>query len=157
MKKTATYQLMTNVLLWLAVLIVTIVFDAVKGVSINQPFPVVAIAKSIDVWLVASVLIAGFVVFGLFSIVGKRSKKPDDQRRANEYSELALDEIASALYNFGSLLLVCVFGGVTAWYLIGTILCYGIGYYLKPHDIDANDSVPGRAQVLQSATSASIN
>lgn len=134
MKKTATCQLIANFLLWLAVVPVTAGFDFVRGFPIDKPFPIDAITKFIDGWLVATIVIAGFIVFGLFSIIGKRSNKLDNQRRADEYSDLALDEIASALYNFGSLLIACVLAGATKWYLVGTICCYGVGYYLKPHD-----------------------
>lgn len=134
MKKTATYQLITNLLLWLAVVIVTAGFNFVRGAPVDKPFPVEAITKFIDGWLVATIVIAGFLVFGLFSIIGKRSKKADDKKRADDYSELVLDEMASALYNFGSLLVACVTVGASPWYLLGTIGCYWFGYYLKPHD-----------------------
>jgi hypothetical protein len=134
MKKTAAYQLATNFLLWLAFIGITVGFKFLRGQDLSKPFPTDTLTKFIDGWLVATVIISGFLVFGLFSIFAKRLNKKDDRRRSDEYAELALDEIASALYNFGSLLFACIVVGASPWYLLGTISCYWIGYYLKPHD-----------------------
>lgn len=70
-------------------------------------------------------------LFLIFKALGHRAKS-DDRRRSDEYAELALDEIGSALYHFGALLLVCAFVGATLWYApVGLIFWY-IGYRLKP-------------------------
>lgn len=133
-KKTACYQLITNILLWLCVVVVTGVIYFIRGNSPTSPFPLHEVTKFIDFWLLFTVAAAGVVLFSGFSIVGQRSSGEKDKERAIYFAELVLDEIGSAFYNFGSLLAACVTVGASVWYLLATVFFYVVGYYLKSND-----------------------
>lgn len=133
-KQKAIYQLLTNVLLWLCVVVVTGVIYFIRGNSPASPFPLHEVTRFIDFWLLFTVAAAGLLLFAGFSIARQRSASEKDKERADYFADLVLDEGASVLYNFGSLLAACVTVGASAWYLIVTLFCYGVGYYLKPND-----------------------
>lgn len=133
-KKKAFYQLLTNILLWLCVAVVTGIIHFIRGNSAASPFPLSEIAKFIDPWLLFTVSVAGLLLFSAFCIVRQRSSNEKNKENADYFADLALDEIASALYNFGSLLATCVAVGLSPWYLFATPICYATGYYLKSND-----------------------
>ncbi len=127
----ATKQLVSNILLWLSVVLVVGIIHIFKGNDINSPFPVGELTRLIEPKLLAYVLFAGFAVFLIFSLIRHKSTDTAKQNRTAEFAGLALDEIGSALFNFGSLLMVCVFVGSTYWYIAAGLGCYSVGLYLK--------------------------
>ena len=131
-KEKATFQILTNLLLWLAVGSLTY-FAFALGLNANsKKFPLEEITAFIDAKQIVILFIACFVLFGLFALIGHKSTSDDDKKRAKYFSDLALDEWASAIINFGSLLLVCLTLGASKLYFVPVLICYAIGYYLKP-------------------------
>ena len=130
-KTKALYQLFANVQLWLVVLAI-IAFRSYKpGVQI---FDVTRVTKLIDIELVLTVLGAGFILFAIYALIRQRSAKTDDKKRAEDFSELALDEIASAMYNFGSILVIVTIAGGPIWYMLIGIPVYIVGLFFKATD-----------------------
>jgi hypothetical protein len=99
-----------------------------------QIFDVTTVTKLIDVELVLTVLGAGAVLFAIYALIRQRSEETDDKKRAEDFSELALDEIASAMYNFGSILVIVTLAGGPIWYLLIGILVYICGLFFKATD-----------------------
>ena len=133
-KEKATFQIFTNFLLWLTVGGATALLYGIQANSPTAKFPVEAITSFIDLRQFLTVCFAGFVLFGLFALIRHKSVKADDDKRAKYFADLALDEWASAIINFGSLILVCVVLGATKLYLIAVVVCYFFAYYLKPNE-----------------------
>lgn len=130
-KKKALYQLFANAQLWMVVLAI-IAFRSYRPGA--QIFDVTTVTKLIDVELVLTVLGAGAVLFAIYALIRQRSEETDDKKRAEDFSELALDEIASAMYNFGSILVIVTLAGGPIWYLLIGILVYICGLFFKATD-----------------------
>jgi len=133
-KEKATFQIITNMLLWLAAGLTTLLLFATKTNSPTAKFPVAEITSFIDGRQFITLFVAGFIVFGMFSLMRHKSIKEEDDKRAKYFAELALDEWASAIINFGSLLFTCIALGATPLYLVAAFCCYLLGYYLKPNE-----------------------
>ena len=130
-KKTAFEQLLAVSLLWLCAVVITGGLFVLRGAEPTAPFPVKDLTKFIG-WEQLGVFAASAVcLFALFKGVGHRGKT-DDRRRSDQYADLALDEIGSALYHFGALLLVCASVGATKWYIPLGLLFWYVGYRFKP-------------------------
>lgn len=144
-KKKAIYQGIANLLMWVCVPIVLGLRELAKGTDPKKPFPKDELLKLVEPTQLFIFLAAGAIYFFLFAVIRHKSKKKDEQDRATFYADLGFDEMASALYGFGSVLLVCVFIGAPWWYVLISIACYIVGYYLKPEDEAANPSLQGTA------------
>ncbi|EHJ92080.1 hypothetical protein [Vreelandella boliviensis] len=125
-------QVFANFLLWLCIALVIGIAHLLRGNPPTSPFPVDILEQFINPVSFAYVFFAGFILFGLFSFFGHKSEEQLEKKRIKEFCGLSLDEVASAFFNFGSLVLVAsIFGGISAWYLLATLACYVFGIYLK--------------------------
>lgn len=125
-------QVFANALLWLCIAMVIGIVHLIQGNSPTSPFPVDLLQQLINPASLAYGFAAGFILFGLFSFFGHRSDNQAEQERLKEFCSLSIDEVASAFFNFGSLVLVAsIFGGISAWYFLATFACYIFGLYLK--------------------------
>ncbi|MEW8405358.1 MAG: hypothetical protein AB2688_11590 [Candidatus Thiodiazotropha taylori] len=131
LNRIAVKQLLANFMLWLCVAIVIGGFHLAQGNDPKSPFPTQELVKLINPALLGYVFSAGVLLFTLFAFVRHRSSNTQEQNRSEEFSSLAIDEIGSAFFNFGSLLLVAVFVGANDWYLAGALSSYVAGLYLK--------------------------
>lgn len=105
-----------------------------RGGSPTAPFPKEEFLKLVEPSQLFMFLGAGFLFFLVLAIIRHKSDKEEDQKRAFYFADLGFNEMASALYSFGSILLVSVFLGATVWYVLAAIVCYGVGLYLKPSE-----------------------
>ncbi|MBK0115339.1 MULTISPECIES: hypothetical protein [Delftia] len=133
-KHKALYQLGANLLMWLCMPVVIGGLSMARGGSPTSPFPKEEFLKLVEPSQLFMLLGAGLLFFLVLSIIRHKSKNEEDQKRAFYFAELGLDEMASALYSFGSILLVSVFLGATLWYILAAISCYGVGLYFKPSE-----------------------
>jgi|GEM_PF-4729827 len=79
-KEKATFQILTNLLLWLAVGSLTY-FAFALGLNANsKKFPLEEITAFIDAKQIVILFIAGFVLFGLFALIGHKSTSDDDKK-----------------------------------------------------------------------------
>ena len=130
-KPAAIEQLITIALLWFCVVILTAVLFAYTGAAANDPFPVKEITRFLDWQQLIILAAASAALFAAFKAVGHRSST-DSRRRSDEYADLALDEIAGALFHFGSLPFVCAAVGASRWYFALTVAMWWVVYKLKP-------------------------
>ena len=144
-KKKAIYQALANLLMWFCVPIVLGLREWAKGTAPKTPFPKDELLKLVEPTQLLIFLAAGAIYFSLFAFIRHTSRKKDEQDRATFFADLGFDEMASALFSFGSVLLVCAFIGAPWWYALISIVCYGVGYFLKPEEETANPSLQGTA------------
>jgi divalent metal cation (Fe/Co/Zn/Cd) transporter len=137
-KKKAFYQLVANFLMWLGVPVVLAAISLAKSNSSTEPFPKDELLKLVEPKQLGIFLAAGVLYFLLFSIIRHKSKKKAEQDNATFFADLGLDEMGSALYSFGSVLLLCILIAPQWWYLMTAVACYIAGYQLKPEDEMAN-------------------
>ncbi|ENM5744209.1 hypothetical protein V9N60_003577 [Vibrio metoecus] len=127
----AVKQLIANLMLWLCVVIVIGVFHQIRGNDYSSPFPTDELVKLINISLLMYLFIAGGIVFTMFSFIRHRSSNREEELRSTEFASLSLDEIGSAFYNFGSLLIAAVAAGADSIYIVGALVSYLFGLYLK--------------------------
>lgn len=100
----------------------------------SSPFPKDAFLKLIEPVQLLTFLSAGVVFYAFMALMRHKNSKQSEQDRAHFFADLGLDEMASTLFSFGSILLTGVLIGSTRWYVLAAIFCYAIGYYLKPSE-----------------------
>lgn len=130
----ALKQLLLNVSLWICVGFVIGFGHVFVGNSINSPFPIHELTKLIDIRFFIEVLVAGCLLFFLVSLVSHKSKSAAVKNEGASLSDLVLDEMASVLYNFGSLLLITVYIGASNWFIPVSFCCYLVGVFFKKGD-----------------------
>lgn len=128
------YQIMASLLVWSCVPIAIGVLSLARGGSPTAPFPKEEFLKFVEPNQLCLFLVAGFLFFMVMAFIRHKSKKEEEQKRAFFFADLVLSEMGSALYSFGSILMVSVFLGATFWYILAALLCYGLGSYLKPSE-----------------------
>lgn len=132
MKSKALYQLLTNLLIWFFVPIVTDGLAMIKSGSVDRPLPTAELIKLVEPIQLIIFLSAGAIPFFSLALISHKSTNQHTQKRAKEINNFGLDEMASSLYSFGSLLMVCTWLGAPPWYAAASLTSYGVGYYLKP-------------------------
>lgn len=142
-KKKALYQAATNFFIWACVPIIFRIFELINGKDLKTTFPKDALLKLVEPTQLFVFLVAGVLYFLFFALVRHKSKNEKEQDRAKFFADLGFDEMASALYGFGSILLVSTLIGAPWWYLFLSAICYIVGYFLKPDDETASTSLQG--------------
>lgn len=141
MKTTAFYQMGANFLMWLCVPVVFIAISSVQTGSIDLRFPKDDLAKLVEPSQLFTFLAAGALYCLAFAIVRYMSTRVADQKNAAYFAGLAIDEIASALFSFGSVLTVCAIIGAAGWYYLAAgLVCFTLGYFLKPREAPAGSA-----------------
>jgi hypothetical protein len=133
-KKKALYQLIGNFFLWTCV---CAVFFVVKTSSEGMSFSVKSMQeflKFADPKQLGYLFSGAAIFFGVLKFIEHKTNGIEEKKNANYFADIALDELASGIYTFGSIILVgAVLGENWLIGLIG-IVCYVVGYWLKPSD-----------------------
>lgn len=133
-KEKAVFQIVVNILVWLAFGGVSIAVFSLRGHSLAEKFPIKEITSLVSVAGFIILACAGVIVFGIFAFLRHKSKNAKDDQRAKYFCTLAIDECASVVLNFGSLLFLCAFLGAGFAYVAVAIVCFLLAYYLKESD-----------------------
>ena len=132
MKSKALHQLLANLSMWFCFVIVIVGLETTKSGFAKIPFPTSELLKLVELSQLLMFLGAGAIFFLILAFIRHKSTDQHTQKRAQKIADFGLDEMASSLYSFGSLLMVCTWLGAPLWYAAAALTSYGVGYYLKP-------------------------